>query len=157
MRPTGQRSLSASLTSKNQFPRDLLNGHHHVGVAHVDISLKRLPTIPLTTNVTTLMHPQYHHPHVDAHHHPSPSPCQQDHTRTDYDPELVGHSLDHSFKALGLGLGATETEVKVRYRALARIYHPDKHDPTRTGLSHEAAADYFKLINNAQAYLSEVL
>ncbi len=83
--------------------------------------------------------------------------CQQDHTRTDYDPELVGHSQDHSFKALGLGLGATETEVKVRYCALARIYHPEKHDPTRTGLSHEAAADYFKLINNAQAYLSEVL
>jgi curved DNA-binding protein CbpA len=76
---------------------------------------------------------------------------------TDYDPELVGHSLDHLFKALGLGLGATETEVKVRYRALARIYHPNKHNPTRTGLTQEAAVNYFKLINNTQAYLSEVL
>ena len=32
---------------------------------------------------------------------------------------MVGWSLEHSFKALGLGLGATETEVKVAYCALA--------------------------------------
>jgi curved DNA-binding protein CbpA len=70
---------------------------------------------------------------------------------------MVGQSLDHSFKALGLGLGATETEVRVQYRALAQIYHPDKHDPARTGMMHKAADDYFKLINNAQAYLCEVL
>ena len=49
---------------------------------------------------------------------------------------MVGCSLEHSFRALGLGLGATETEVKVAYRALARIYHPDKHDPARTGIMH---------------------
>ncbi len=58
---------------------------------------------------------------------PPPSPCRSQ-PRTDYDPEMVGRSLEHSFKALGIGLGATETEVKVKYRALARIYHPDKHD-----------------------------
>jgi curved DNA-binding protein CbpA len=70
---------------------------------------------------------------------------------------MVGQSLDHSFKALGLRLGATETEVKVRYHALARIYHPDKHNSTRTGMTQAAAADYFKLINNDQVYLCEVL
>jgi curved DNA-binding protein CbpA len=70
---------------------------------------------------------------------------------------MVGRSLDHSFKALGLGLGATDTEVRVQYRALARICHPDNHDPARTGMTHEAAADYFKLINDSQAYLCEVL
>ena len=70
---------------------------------------------------------------------------------------MVGHRLDHSFKALGLGLGATETEVKVAYRALARIYHPDKHDPAQTGMTHTKASEYFNLINNAQAYLCEVL
>ena len=157
MRPTGQHLLGAYLTSKNQFRRNLLNCHHHVDVARVDTSLKHLPTIPPTTNVTTLTHPSYHRRRVDAHHHHPPSPRQQDHTRTDYDPELVGRSLDHSFKALGLGLGATETEVKVQYRALARIYHPDKHDPTRTGMTHKAAADYFTLINNVHTYLSVVL
>jgi DnaJ-class molecular chaperone len=70
---------------------------------------------------------------------------------------MVGHSLEHSFKALGLGLGATETEVKVAYCALAQIYHPDKHDPSRTGMMNKAAAEYFKLINNAQSYLCDVL
>ncbi len=70
---------------------------------------------------------------------------------------MVGLSLEHSFKALGHGLGATETEVKVRYCARAQIYHPDKHDPARTGMTQAAAANYFKLINNAQAYLCEVL
>jgi curved DNA-binding protein CbpA len=70
---------------------------------------------------------------------------------------MVGRSLSNSFKVLGLGLGATETEVKVQYRALSYIYHPDCHDPARTGLTHKAAADFFKLINNVQAYLQEVL
>ena len=87
---------------------------------------------------------------------PPPSP-RRSQPRTDYDPEMVGRSLEHSFKALGLGLGATETEVKVAYRALARIYHPDKHDPMRTGMTHAEASEYFKIINNAQAYLCEVL
>ena len=63
---------------------------------------------------------------------------------------MVGRSLEHSFKALGLGLG-------VAYRALTRIYHPDKHDPTRTGMTQAEASEYFKIINNAQAYLCEVL
>jgi len=87
---------------------------------------------------------------------PPPSP-RRSQPRTDYDPEMVGRSLEHSFKALGLGLGATETEVKVAYRALARIYHLDKHDPMRTGMTHAEASEYFKIINNAQAYLCEVL
>ena len=70
---------------------------------------------------------------------------------------MVGPSLEHSFKALGLGLGATKTKVKVQWHAVAQIYHPDKHDPARTGMTHAEASKYFKLINNAQAYLCEVL
>ena len=70
---------------------------------------------------------------------------------------MVGRSLEHSFKVHGLGLGATETEVKVAYCALARIYHPDKHDPMRTGMTQAEASEHFKIINNAQAYLCEVL
>jgi curved DNA-binding protein CbpA len=70
---------------------------------------------------------------------------------------MVGRSLEHSFKALGLGLGAMETEVKVKYPALAQVYHPNKHDPARTGMTHAKAYEYFKLINNAQAYLCDVL
>lgn len=75
----------------------------------------------------------------------------------DYIAENVGRSLYDSLKVLGLGLGASEAEVKVKYRMLSRIYHPDKHDPAKTGMSNEEASDFFKLINNAQAYLREVL
>ena len=64
---------------------------------------------------------------------------------------------DDSLKVLGLGLGASEAEVKAKYRALSRIYHPDKHDPVKTGMSDVEASDFFKLINNAQSYLREVL
>jgi DnaJ-class molecular chaperone len=70
---------------------------------------------------------------------------------------MVSQSQEHSFNALGVGVGATETEVKVRYCVLAQIYHPDKHNPTRTGMTQAAAANYFKLINNTQAYLCKVL
>ena len=75
----------------------------------------------------------------------------------DWDPEQVGRSMYDSFKILGLGLGATETDVKVAYRTLSRIYHPDKHDSSRTGMTNEEASEHFKLINNANQYLREVL
>jgi DnaJ-class molecular chaperone len=77
--------------------------------------------------------------------------------RTDYDSEMVGRSLEHSFKAFGLGLGAVETEIKIQYHALAYTYHPGKHNPIQKGMMHEAAADYFKLINNTQSHLCKVL
>ena len=75
----------------------------------------------------------------------------------DWDPEQVGRSMYDSFKILGLGLGATETDVKVAYRTLSRIYHPDEHDSSRTGMTNEEASEHFKLINNANQYLREVL
>jgi curved DNA-binding protein CbpA len=77
---------------------------------------------------------------------------------------MVGRSLEHSFKALGLGLGATETEVKVAYRALARIYHPDKHDPMQTGSTQKPPntsksstmhkPTYVKYFNTRKPYLT---
>ena len=75
----------------------------------------------------------------------------------DYIPENVGNVLYDSLKILGLGLGASESEVKVKYRQLSRIYHPDKHDSEKTGISDNEASEFFKLINNAQAHLREVL
>ncbi len=88
---------------------------------------------------------------------PQPPPPHHQQPRMDYNPVLVGHSLEHSLRVLGLGLGASEMEVEVQYHALARIYHPDKHDPTITGMTHEAAADFFKIINNANSYLQEIM
>jgi hypothetical protein len=85
--------------------------------------LHKMTLIPPTmmkmvVRMTVLSRRQSHPPHVNALQPPPPSPCRSQ-PRTDYDPEMVGRSLEHSFKALGLGLGATETEVKVKYRALA--------------------------------------
>jgi len=75
----------------------------------------------------------------------------------DYIAENVGKFLYDSLKILGLGLGASEAEVKTKYRALSRVYHPDKHDSSKTNMTDEEASDFFKLINNAQSYLREVL
>jgi len=59
---------------------------------------------------------------------------------------MVGRSMSHSLKILGLGLGASEMEIKVHYRQLARKYHPDKNNPTATGLTVTEASDFFKLL-----------
>ena len=40
-----------------------------------------------------------------------------------------------SLKIFDLGYAATLPEVTANFRALARIYHPDQHNPERTGLS----------------------
>ena len=72
---------------------------------------------------------------------PPHQPHPADTDETPYDPKrwlnnpafcsLVGRSMSHSLKILGLGLGASEMEIKVRYRQLARKYHPDKTTPHR--------------------------
>jgi len=68
---------------------------------------------------------------------------------------MVGRSMSHSLKILGLRLGASEMEIKVHYRQLARKYHLDKNDTVLTGLTTAEASDVFKLLNNANEYLKE--
>jgi DnaJ-class molecular chaperone len=62
-----------------------------------------------------------------------------------------------SLKIFELGYAASYSEVKSQFRALARIYHPDKHDPERTGMSHTDAKIQFHLINIANEYLKDKL
>ena len=62
-----------------------------------------------------------------------------------------------SLKVFNLGYGATIMEVKAEYRSLARIYHPDKHQPEQTGMSNEDAMKILQLINNAHTYLRSKL
>ena len=40
---------------------------------------------------------------------------------------------------------------------LARILHPDKHDPEVTGMTSEEAVELFKLVNNAQQFLRDTI
>ena len=116
----------------------------------------------VTTNGENANNPLHHHdehpPRTSQGHTPPPYPAQYGPKRWLNDPdfcEQVGRSMFHSLTILGLGLGASETEIKVHYRQLARKYHPDKKDPAITGLTATEASDFFKLLNNAQAYLKE--
>jgi DnaJ-class molecular chaperone len=61
----------------------------------------------------------------------------------------------NSLAILGLGLGVSETKIKVHYQQLAHKYHPEKNNPTITGLSASEASDFFKLLNNTHEYLKE--
>jgi curved DNA-binding protein CbpA len=58
---------------------------------------------------------------------------------------------------LGLDLGASEREAKVKFRALFRIYHLDKHDPSKTGLTDLQAKEKFQAFNNAYEYVRDKL
>ena len=85
---------------------------------------------------------------------PSPPPTQ---SNGNYNPEGVGRNINDSLGCLGLGRGASEREVRVKFIQLSRIYHPDKHDPEVTGLSHQQAKEKFQEFNNAHAYLRGAL
>ncbi len=67
---------------------------------------------------------------------------------------MVGQSMSHLLKILGLGLGASKTKIKVHYRQLACKYHPDKNDYVATGITMEEATKIF-MLNNVYDYLKE--
>ena len=69
----------------------------------------------------------------------------------------IRYNLYDSLGVLGLEIGAKVREVKIRYRTLARIPHPNKHNPNVTGLTSEEAVELFKLVNNAQQFLCTTL
>jgi curved DNA-binding protein CbpA len=58
---------------------------------------------------------------------------------------------------LGLNLGVSEREAKVKFRASCRIYHPDKHDLSKTGLTDLQAKEKFQAFNNAYEYVRDKL
>jgi hypothetical protein len=73
---------------------------------------------------------------------------------------MVGQSMSHLLKILGLSLGLSKTEIKVDYRQFACKYHPDKNDSTTTDLTAEEAqsssnCSIFKLLNKANDYQKE--
>ena len=53
--------------------------------------------------------------------------------------------------------GVTVREVNVRYRLLARQIHPGKHDTEVTVMTSAEAVELFKLVNNSQEHLSEII
>jgi hypothetical protein len=121
--------------------------------------MTRITMKPTTTPMNLSLLPHLHH---DPNNHKCTPPQEPS---PPYDPRrwlndpafcsMVGQSMFHSLKILGLGLGASETEIKVHYRQLACKYHPEKNDTTITGLSAEEASKFFKLLSNANDYLKE--
>ena len=63
----------------------------------------------------------------------------------------------NAFAVLGLEIPASERDVRIRFRQLSRIYHPDKHNPSQTGMSNADAVEHFQNLNNAQELLMEHL
>ena len=86
-----------------------------------------------------------------------PPPQRAEHRERDWIAANVGRVRYDSLRILGLREGATEGEVKAAYRAMSRIYHPDKHNSGFTGMSDEEAVEFFQHLNNAHSYLREIM
>ena len=87
-----------------------------------------------------------------------PSPPRNGNSRN-YNPEGVGHNMFDSLAILGFTIqyDITERHIRRRYMKMVRKYHPDKNKPEETGRNREDATQFFQLLNNAQAYLQEIL
>ena len=88
---------------------------------------------------------------------PPPRNQRRERSNRPWKEDQVGVQLYDSYKILGLELDATEIEVKVAYRALARIFHPDKIPNNKTSMNHDEATIHFQLLNNAKEHLIRVL
>jgi hypothetical protein len=86
-----------------------------------------------------------------------PPPQRAEHTEREWIAANVGKVRYDSLRILGLREGATKGEVKAAYRAMSRIYHPDKHNSGFTGKSDEEAVEFFQHLNNAHSYLREIM
>ena len=62
-----------------------------------------------------------------------------------------------SLEIFGLSYSATYVDVKAQYRAQARVYHSDKHNPERTGTTDDQANNHSQPINSACEYMKPKL
>ena len=81
---------------------------------------------------------------------PSPPPRQQ---RRQHGRNRATGPLREAFSVLGSEPNATEREIRVKFRQLSRMYHPDKHQQSQTGMTNEEATEFFQRANNAQENL----
>ena len=90
------------------------------------------------------------HPRREA---PPPSTNPGNSGSRNYDADRVGHTKRDSLGILNLSFDAIEIKMNVHYRRLARIYHPDKYDPTTNEMSRFEAQEQFKPLKNVYKYL----
>ena len=75
-----------------------------------------------------------------------PSPPRQRRSRNNNPPPSANPNSEilEAYQTLSLEHNATSREVKIKFRQLSRIYHPDKHNPTNTGMSNVEAQEFFQ-------------
>ena len=61
---------------------------------------------------------------------------------------------DNPIKVLGINLTSTVSEVKTKFRRLARLYHPDKWNPSKKFTSKEGSERFKHFSNAYQSILS---
>ena len=89
---------------------------------------------------------------------PPPSPPRQRRRRNNTTPpNPQNNEILEAYQILELERNVTGREVKIKFRQLSRIYHPDKHQPEKTGMSNDEAKELFQKFNNAQEILIEHL
>ena len=83
-----------------------------------------------------------------------PSPPRQRRRWNNTPPSAKSNSeILEVFQTLNLESCATSREVKIKFRQLSRIYHPDKHDSGKTGISNTEALEFFQKSIMIKKYL----
>jgi hypothetical protein len=160
MRNIGSRSFDACL---NHLKKSLQDQPAKDGIKFLDLSCTCTCTMPERRRHEDSKHhreqdetsrlTQTHHHRQDCHlnaqlwqqappppplprqdREPPPPPQQAEHSDSDWIAANVGKVSYNSLRILGLREGATEGEVKAAYKAMSRIYHPDKHNSGFTGV-----------------------
>ena len=76
---------------------------------------------------------------------PPPSPPRQRRRRNNTTPpNPQNNEILEAYQILELERNVTGREVKIKFRQLSRIYHPDKHQPEKTGMSNDEAKEFFQ-------------
>ena len=88
--------------------------------------------------------------------HPSP-PCQRRRRNNSTPQNTPNNEILEAYQILELDSNAAGREANIKFRQLSRIYHPDKHQPEKTGMSNDEAKELFQKFNNAQEILIEHL
>ena len=91
------------------------------------------------------------------HHLRSPPPTPHQSRNGKYDKNGEGINVRGSLGIMGLEEGVTVWEVTMRYRLLSRKIHPNRNGTEVMVMMAAEAVQLFKLFNNVQEHLSEII
>ena len=86
------------------------------------------------------------------------SPPHQRRRRNNTPPSTNPNSaILEALQTLNLESCAISREVNIKFKQLSSIYHPDKHDPSKTGMTNAEVQNFFQRMKNAQELLTDYL